>query len=50
MIEAFGPIDKDYAISGKNSAGLFNKKGKLLNGSPKNTFPISRMLFEKYGY
>lgn len=44
MIQALGPIDKDFACSGKNSAELFNKKGKLMNGNPKEIIPISRSL------
>jgi serine/threonine-protein kinase SRPK3 len=44
MITALGPIDKDFATTGKYSAELFNKKGKLLNGSPKELTPISRTL------
>lgn len=50
MIEALGPIDKDYATTGRNSAELFNKKGKLLNGNPKATVPISKTLIEEFGY
>ena len=50
MITALGPIDKDYATTGKYSAELFNNKGKLLKGSPKELVPISRTLIEEYGY
>jgi serine/threonine protein kinase len=50
MIETLGPIDKDFAIGGKYSESLFNKKGKLLNGSPKVTIPLSKLLISKYGY
>lgn len=44
MLTALGPIDKDFATTGKYSAELFNKKGKLINGSPKDLIPISRTL------
>lgn len=50
MITALGPIDKDFATTGKYSAELFNNKGKLLKGSPKELVPISRTLIEEYGY
>lgn len=50
MIETLGPIDKDFAISGRYSNEIFNKKGKLTNGNPKIHFPLSRRLFEKYSY
>jgi len=44
MIETLGSMDKDFSLSGKHSLDFFNKKGKLLNGSPKNLYPISRQL------
>jgi serine/threonine-protein kinase SRPK3 len=50
MIEVLGAIDKDFATTGKQSAELFNKKGRLLNGSPKSVVPISKTLVEQYGY
>jgi serine/threonine protein kinase len=50
MLERLGPIDKDFAINGKYSSEVFNKKGKLLNGTPKVTDPISKLLVEKYDY
>ena len=50
MLQALGPIDKDFATTGKQSAELFNKKGRLLNGNPKSIVPISRTLVEEYGY
>lgn len=50
MLEKLGPIDKDFAINGKYSAEIFNKKGKLLNGNPKGATPISKLLVEKYDY
>jgi serine/threonine protein kinase len=50
ILEILGPIDKVFACGGKNSEFLFNKKGKLLNGDPKITYPLSRKLHEKYGY
>lgn len=43
-------MDKDFATNGKYSSEVFNKKGKLLNGSPKSTAPISKLLVEKYDY
>ena len=50
MIETLGPMDKDFATGGKESGGFFNKKGKLLNGSPKQHVPMRVLLTEKYGY
>lgn len=50
MLETLGPMEKEFAINGKNSGDLFNKKGKLLNGNPKGIVPISRLLVEKYDY
>lgn len=50
MVQTLGPIDKDFACSGKYSAELFNKKGRLLNGSPKSVEPISKQLIENFGY
>lgn len=50
MIQTLGPIDKDFATTGKYSAELFNKKGRLLNGSPKSIEPISKQLIENFGY
>jgi len=44
MLETLGPMDKDFALNGKNSSEYFNKKGKLTNGSPKDLYPISRSL------
>ena len=44
MLETLGPIDKDFCLNGKNSAEYFNKKAKLLNGSPKDLNPISKKL------
>lgn len=44
MMETLGIMDKDFAISGKYSGEVFNKKGKLLNGNPKKIVPLSRML------
>lgn len=44
MIETLGPMDKDFATTGRNSAELFNKKGRLLNGNPKSIVPISKTL------
>ena len=35
MMQTLGPIVKEYAINGSNSSQYFNKKGKLLNGNPK---------------
>jgi hypothetical protein len=49
MIETLGPIDKDFACTGKYSAELFNKKGRLMNGIPKSIQPISKLLIEN-GY
>jgi hypothetical protein len=46
MMQALGPIDKDFATTGKQSAELFNKKGRLLNGNPKAIVPISKTLVE----
>ena len=43
-------MDKDFAINGKYSSEVFNKKGKLLNGNPKKLEPISKLLHEKYDY
>ena len=39
-----GAIDKEFAINGRYSAEIFNKKGKLLNGNPKEVEPISKVL------
>lgn len=50
MLETLGPMDKDFASSGKYSNEVFNKKGKLLNGNPKKLAPISKLLIDKYGY
>jgi serine/threonine-protein kinase SRPK3 len=50
MLETLGPMEKEYAINGKYSGELFNKKGKLLNGNPKTIVPISRLLVQKYDY
>ena len=50
MMEALGVMEKEFAISGKYSGEVFNKKGKLLNGNPKKIVPISRLLHEKYDY
>ena len=50
MQEALGIMNKDFAVNGQYSAEVFNKKGKLLNGNPKKTVPISKMLVEKYDY
>lgn len=44
MLETLGPMEKEYAIGGKYSGEIFTKKGKLLNGNPKNIVPISRLL------
>jgi len=37
-------------LGGKNSPNFFNKKGKLLSGSPKEQISLSKMLVDKYGY
>lgn len=44
MLETLGPMDKDFCLSGRNSAEYFNKKGKLINSSPKEIIPLSRQL------
>jgi hypothetical protein len=35
MFHTLGPMDNDFCLNGKNSAEYFDKKGKLINGSPK---------------
>ena len=36
MIEVLGPIPKEFLISGSENNHLFNKKGKLIHGEPKD--------------
>ena len=50
MIEVLGPMSKEFATGGTQSAEYFNKKGKLIHGHPKETIPISKLLIEDYGY
>lgn len=50
IIEVLGPMDKEFALNGKESSSFFNKKGKLLNGHPKDQISLKTLLFEDYGY
>ena len=50
MIEVLGPVPKDFAIGGTESSSLFNKKGKLLHGNPKEQLSVSKLLIEDYDY
>lgn len=35
MLEVLGPMSKQFALGGTESATYFNKKGKLIHGNPK---------------
>jgi serine/threonine-protein kinase SRPK3 len=50
IIEVLGPISKEYALSGTHSSEFFNKKGKLLNGHPKEHIRLNQLLHEDFGY
>lgn len=50
MQEVLGLINKDFATTGTESNNYFNKKGKLIHGSPKDLLCISRLLIEDYHY
>ncbi|KAK4521352.1 RNA binding protein, heterogenous nuclear RNP-K like protein [Mucor velutinosus] len=50
IIELMGPINKSYALSGKNSSEFFTHKGELRHIHRLKYWSLEDVLHDKYGY
>ncbi|KAI8984538.1 kinase-like domain-containing protein [Mycotypha africana] len=50
IIELVGPINKSFALSGKNSSDFFNHRGELRHIHRLRYWSLEDVLHDKYGY
>ncbi|KAJ2158783.1 serine/threonine protein kinase, CMGC [Coemansia sp. RSA 552] len=50
IIETLGPFPKKFALSGRFSSELFNRRGELRHIRRLNPFPLRELLRDEYGF
>jgi serine/threonine-protein kinase SRPK3 len=50
IIELIGPMNRKFALSGKNSSDYFNHKGELRHIHRLKYWTLENVLYDKYGY
>ncbi|KAJ1789937.1 serine/threonine protein kinase, CMGC [Coemansia sp. RSA 2523] len=50
IMETLGPFSKKFALSGKFSGELFNRRGELRHIHRLHTFPLKDLLHDEYGF